>query len=116
REEELEAVGGARERVRLDRGRLGLLGLDGGRLRLADLETDPLELTRDLLDLDLAEVVLEGERLEVGGLDEAALLRALDERARVVCVKQFVQLIGRQGGSLLPFFSKTSVELQTFAL
>jgi len=77
---------------------------------------DPLELARHLLDLDLAEVVLEGECLEVGRLDEAALLRTLDERASMVCVKQFVNLIGRQGGSRLPFFTKTSVELQTFAL
>jgi len=99
----------------LDRHGLGLLDL-GGRLRLADLEPDPLELARHLFDLDLAEVVLERERLEVGGLDEAALLRALDEGAGMVSVKQFVELIGRQVGSLLPFFSKTSVALQTFAL
>jgi hypothetical protein len=102
--------------VLLHGSRLGLLDLGLGRLRRADLETDALELARHLLDLDLAEIVLEDERLEVGRLDEAALLRTLDERARVVCVKQFVELIRRKSGSLFPFFSKTSAELQTFAL
>ena len=34
----------------------------------------------DLLDIDVGELVLERERLELGGLDEAALLRAVHER------------------------------------
>jgi len=95
REEELKAVGGAREDMRLDRlGGLFLLGLLlrlGG--RLAHLEPDALELAGQLLDLVLVQVVLERERLELGGLEIPALLSALDEGLRLVGIKQFVQLV-----------------------
>jgi hypothetical protein len=75
-EEELEAVGRADDRVGIRRGR-GLLGLGLG---LADVEPDRLELARQLLDLVLCEVVLEREGLELGLLDEAALLRGFHDR------------------------------------
>jgi len=70
--------------MRLDRsGLLLLLFLGGslgrGRLGRSDLQADALELARDLLDLLIVQVVLERERLELGRLDIAALLRALDE-------------------------------------
>ena len=48
-------------------------------LRRADLEAHRLELARDLLDLLRAELLLGDERLELGGIDPAALLRALDD-------------------------------------
>src|SRR5919197_2021895 len=114
-EEELERVGGAAELGGLDGNRLGLLLLGLGDHRLPDLEPDALELAGDLLDLDLAEVVLEREGLEVRGLDEAALLGALDERARLVGVEQLVQLVRRQLASLT-LSSTTSAELETFGL
>ena len=82
RQEELEAVAGA------DRGRgLGgdrdlLLGLP----RAADVEADRLELLRDVGDLLVAQVELERERLELGRLDVAALLGALDEGASLDCL------------------------------
>ena len=69
------------------------LGLLGG---LADLEPDRLELARELLDLVFGQVVLEGERLELGRLEVAALLGAFDQRARLIAFQQFVQLILRQ--------------------
>ena len=83
-QEELKAVGRADDRVGI---RLLGLFLLGGLLalspRLADLEADRLELTRELLDLLLAEVVLDGEGLELYGLDMTALLTLLDEGARL---------------------------------
>jgi hypothetical protein len=102
-EEELQAVGRAGElrggrRLRLWLrlgGRLLLLRL-ALRGRLADLETDPLELARQFLDLLLVEVELERERLELRRLDVAALLGALDEGARLVGLQQFVKLVLRQ--------------------
>ena len=75
------------------RGRRGGFGLPRG---LADFEPDRLELARQLFDLLLGEVVLEPERLELGRLEVAALLGALDEDARMIAFKQFVQLILRQ--------------------
>ena len=42
------------------------------------------------------ELVLERERLELGRLDEAALLGALDERLAPVGLEQFGQLVLRQ--------------------
>jgi len=45
-----------------------------------DVETDPLELTRELLDVLVVEVQLERERLELGRLDIAALLSTFDQR------------------------------------
>src|SRR5205085_8763846 len=93
-EEELERVGGAGDDLRLRR-RLGLGLLLGrsGSLRLPDLEPDALEFARQLLDLVLVQVVLERERLEGGLLDEAALLRTLDEYLGLVGIKQFVKLV-----------------------
>src|SRR2546427_4452821 len=114
-EEELQRVGGAADLGGLDRRGLGLLLLGLGRGRLPDLEPDALELARDLLDLDLGEVVLEREGLEVRGLEEAALLGALDEQARLVSVKQLVQLVRRQLASLT-LSTTTSAEVETFGL
>jgi hypothetical protein len=106
-EEQLEAVGcagqlGRRlEGCRLGCGLLGLrLGGGGstlGRDGRADLEADPLELARELLDLFLVEIELERERLELGRLDVATLLRTLDEGASLVGFEQFVKLVLRQG-------------------
>jgi hypothetical protein len=104
-EEELKAVGRARDRGRLDAGGLllrRLLGVGGGgRLggarRGADLEADPLELGGELLDLLLVQVELGDECLELGGLQVAALLRTLDEGARLVGLEQLVQLVLGQG-------------------
>src|SRR5437667_9210229 len=67
-----------------------LLRLGGG---LAHLEPDALELAGQLLDLVLVQVVLERERLELGGLEVATLLSTLDESLRLVGIKQFVELI-----------------------
>jgi hypothetical protein len=74
-------------------GLLFLLGLLGLGLRLADIETNSLELAGQLFDLGLVEIVLEGERLELGSLEVPTLLGALDERLGLVGIKQFVQLI-----------------------
>src|SRR4029079_17796802 len=63
---------------------------------VADLEPDPLELAGQLLDVDIGELVLEGERLELGGLDEAPLLARLDHRAGALGFQQFSELILRQ--------------------
>jgi hypothetical protein len=99
-EEELQAVGGADERLRglllrsLGGGSLArLLGLVV-RLRggLADLEADRLELACQLLDLVLGQVVLEREGLQLGGQDEAALLRYLELHARGLGLQQFLKL------------------------
>src|SRR5581483_11153141 len=91
-QEELEAVrrpahGPGLVRSGRRRRRLGLLG------GLADLDADALELARQLLDVLLREVVLEHERLELGRLDVAALLRALDQDTGLVAFKQLVQLV-----------------------
>jgi hypothetical protein len=91
-EEELEAVGRADDRLRVDLplaggGSLGLLGLGA---RLANLEPDRLELARELLDLFLTEIVLDCERLELDRLDVAALLTLLDEGARLLALQQFL--------------------------
>ena len=80
-QEELKAVGGADGRAR--RGRLRAARASRPpRPRLANLEADRLELARQLLDVGLVELVLEGECLELGRLDVAALLGSLDEGAR----------------------------------
>ena len=72
-------------------GLLCLFGLD--RLGGPDLEPDALELARDLLDVLVIELVLQRERLELGSLEVATLLRSFDERAGLVGVKQFVKLV-----------------------
>jgi hypothetical protein len=87
-EEELEAVRGARDDLRLRLGR-GLFGRLLGLLRLVgvddpDLEPDPLELARQVLEVVLVQLVLERERLELGRVEVAPLLRALDEVARAL--------------------------------
>src|SRR3954454_10891472 len=67
---------------------LSLLGsLFGRGGRLPHLEPDALELAGQLLDLVRVEVVLERERLELGGLEIAPLLGALDERFCLVGIK-----------------------------
>ena len=53
----------------------------------AHVEPDRLELARQLLDLIVVEIVLQREGLEVGRLDEAALLRILDEGARALALE-----------------------------
>ncbi len=78
-QEELKAVGGADDRARGGRLGLGLHNLFGR--RLANLEADGLELARELLHVGLFELVLEGECLELGRLDMAALFRGLNEGA-----------------------------------
>ena len=108
-EEELQAVGGAggdRDGSRLDLLLLllgFLLGLVLGGARLPDLEAEGLQLARELLRLLLGQVVLEHERLELGGLDQAALLRALDERLDLLRLNQFDQLVLRQSRNVSPF-------------
>src|SRR5262249_9222838 len=98
-EEELQAVGRADQNLglRLEGLLLGLRGL-AVRLvdRLADLEADCLELTLELLGVLLAEVVLQNERLDLRGLDEAALLGALYECAGMLGFEQLVHLVLRQ--------------------
>ena len=124
-EEQLEAVGcagqlgGSLESCGLRCGLLGLrLGGGGSTLRRggrADLEADPLQLARELLDLFLVQVELERERLELGRLDVAALLRTLDEGASLVGFEQFVKLILRQG-LLNPFDSCVAEHRRAFSL
>jgi hypothetical protein len=93
--EELEAVGGAREHVLL--GRLGLflllLLLLSFRGSLAHLEADALELAGQLLDLGLVEVVLDGERFELCGLEVSTLFGTLHKGLGLVGIKQFVKLV-----------------------
>ena len=97
-QEELQAVGGADERLlRLRLGRLGRLRLLGGGLGgllggLAHLEAVGLELARQLLDLVLGEVVLEREGLELRRQHEAALLCSFEQNARGLGLQQFLKL------------------------
>ena len=100
-QEELQAVGGAHERLRgLLLGGLGsgglarLLGLLFRlRRRLAHLETDRLELARQLLDLVVGEVVLQREGLQLRRQNEAALFGAFEQRARRLGLQQFLKLV-----------------------
>ena len=62
-----------------------------------------LELARDLLGLLVVQLVLERERLELGRLDAAALLRALDQRLDLVGLEQFSQLVLGQEACVSPF-------------
>ena len=56
-----------------------------------------LELALEQLGILLADVVFEHERLELGGLELAAvLLGALDERLHVLRFKEFDELVLRQ--------------------
>jgi hypothetical protein len=94
-EEEPEAVGRPDEHLRLEllggSGLGGVLGLLAFGARLEHLEAD--RLAGEPLELVVAEVLLESERLELGRLDEAALLRALEQRARRLGLKEFVDLV-----------------------
>jgi hypothetical protein len=92
-QEELERVTGPGRRVGLVHDLfllLGLVVLGGG--ALAHLEPDALELAGELLDVDVLEFVLKGERLELGRFDPAALLARLDHRAGALAFKQFCEL------------------------
>jgi hypothetical protein len=120
-EEELQAVGGAGDRDggsrRLLLRRLGrllgrLLRRLGGRRRSgrrADLEPGALELACELFALVVVQLELVREGLDLGGIDEAALLRALDDGADLVGLEQFVELVLRQG-SLRPFVLRRRFE------
>ena len=85
-EEELQAVGradelGSRLEAAFGSAALRLLGSARG----GPTSTPIASSSRvELLDLVVGEVVLERERLELRGLDEAALLRALDEQPRLL--------------------------------
>ena len=105
-----------RLRLLLLLGLLGVLLLAGA--RLPDLQAERLQLAGELLRLLVVQVVLEHERLELGGLDEPALLRALDERLDLFRLNQFDQLILRQretsvlsGGSSRGSYKLTHLKL-----
>src|SRR5688500_13295413 len=85
REEELQAVARPVDRVGGRRGSFHRLARGS-----ADLEPDRLELVRHLGHLVVAEIELERKRLELGGLNEAALLGALDQVATCLGVKNLV--------------------------
>ena len=97
-QEQLQAVARARRLVGLPhhvllrdlRCRL-LVGLG-----FAHLEADALELARQLLDVDVCEFVLEGECLEFGRFDPAALLAHVEHGAGAFGFEKFGQLILRQ--------------------
>ena len=95
-EEQLEAVGGAGYGAGLVLLRGGLLLLGVG-VRLGDLDVVRLELALEQLGVLLADVVLEHERLELGGLELASvLLGALHERLHVLRFEEFDELVLRQ--------------------
>src|SRR5207244_8264541 len=88
--------GGAAERRRLQsrrRGRAGLSLLGLLDPRRAHLEADRLELTRQLLELLVGEIVLDPEGFELGRLDVPALLRTLEQHARLLAFQQLLQFI-----------------------
>ncbi len=108
-EEELEAVGGTDHGGGLGCGRCGGRRASNGRLGLlasacADLDSDRLELALKLLGLVVGKVVLESEGLELGRLEEATLLGALDEDARRLRLKKLSHLVLRQERFTNPFF------------
>ena len=92
----------------------GGLGDDGRSLLggSADLEADGLELVRHLGHLLVAEVELERERLQLGGLHVAALLRDLEEVATGLCVERFMHGVLTHVVSLDPFAEKRQVGLR----
>ena len=63
---------------------------------VAYLETDGLELTRDLLGFLVVQLVLENECLELRRFHPAALLGALDQSLDLIGFEQFGQLVLRQ--------------------
>ena len=105
-EEQLQRIRRARQRLGRPDGGLGLLLLPlgvgelllrvGVGLRLPHLETDRLELTRDLLGFLVVQLVLEHERLELDRFHPAALLGALDQTLDLIGFEQFGQLVLRQ--------------------
>ena len=105
-QEELQRVRGARKRLGGPDGCFGLFLLPlcvrelllrvGVCLRLSHLETDGLELTRDLLGFLVVQLVLEHECLELDWFHPAALLRALDQTLDLIGFEQFCQLVLRQ--------------------
>ena len=95
-EEQLEAVGRAGDGAGLVL-LLGGLLLVGVGFGLGDLDVVGLELALEQLGILLADVVLEHERLELGGLELASvLLGALDERLHVLRFEEFDELVLRQ--------------------
>jgi hypothetical protein len=120
-QEQLEAVRGADDDVRIGRLRLGGLRILLGP-RLADLEADGLELTRELLHVCVVEVVLEREGLELGRLDVATLLGGLDEGAGALGLEKLRNLLVRQLRFLFLSFlcgflhCKTALGHRTFSL
>ena len=95
-EEQLEAVGRAGDGARLVLllGGLFLLGVEVG---LRDLDVVRLELALEQLGVFLADVVLEHEGFELGGLELASvLLGALHERLHMLRLKELYQLVLRQ--------------------
>src|SRR4029079_1715660 len=120
REEQLQAVAGAADRSRsLGRRELGfLLRLPlllrlGDRRRARDLQADALELRGEILDVLVVEVQLDTEGFQLGRIEVAALLRALDHRPRLVSLEQLVELVLRQG--LLSPFRGASTVRATFS-
>jgi hypothetical protein len=77
---------------------------------LPDLEPQALELARQLLDVLLVEVLLDGERRNRGRLDEATLLGTLDDRTDLIGLEQFLQLVLSQG-PLRPFTERRNCQL-----
>ena len=96
----VERVG--RPDLALGRLLLRRLLLRGGGLRRPDLEPDRLELARERLGLLVGQLVLERECLELGRLDVAALLGALDQRLDLLGLEQFDQLVLGQAGVSVP--------------
>ena len=94
-EEELERVGGSRERLARPDGCLcGLLRLLLLRLlRQTDLEAHRLQLPRHLLDLLGGELLLGDERLELGRIDPTTLLGALDDALELIRFEEFDELV-----------------------
>src|SRR4029079_10000374 len=116
-EEELQAVGRAGDRHGGDRGlggrlflfflyfrlrRLGRLSVRRLRRGMADLEPGALSLAGELLDLVVVELELGCKGRDLRGIDEPALLGALDHGADLVRLEQIVELVLRQR-SLSPF-------------
>src|SRR4029079_1645911 len=89
REKELQAVAGTMMDVLRDRGGRRGLGL---RLvdRRPDLEPERLELLGEVSHLLVAEVELEGEGLQLGRLNVAALLGVFDDGAALQGVEKFM--------------------------
>ena len=90
------------------------VALLGGGLR-AELDAHGLELAREGLDVVVGEVVLERERLELGRLDVAALLRRLQQRATLLGLDQF-DAVGSASNAPVSFPISLPFKFQTFSL